>query len=444
MSEPTPIIDTDRLVTELKHKALEREAPAKPPSPIDEPHDPVFTFRPEIGPSTKPVIGPLITFARRLLGRLLYYPLQDLAVQIQHGLVTERYAQQSALQSALESEAAARESVEEDLRLLRGKVEGDSLIHLAERVLALDTLISQLEISQRVAVAELREALEAEIRARESVQSDVRDLSDRIASVQNGFDRLQLGPRLARLERDRRTKVPATPSGTAPTSAPPATTSIDYLTFEARFRPEAQVREQQRAYLTVLRDRKRVVDLGCGRGELVELLKGAGVSAYGVDVEPDVVALAQERGLEVVEEDAIAHLESLQPGAVDGVVALHVVEHLDAASLGRLVELAADRLADDGILVLETPNPESLTAGSVNFHRDPTHVRPIHPDTLSFLCESAGFGEVEIRRLSPVPDEDALPRPPTNGALGVHLDGLVERLNALLYGYQDYAVVAKK
>jgi SAM-dependent methyltransferase len=323
-------------------------------------------------------------------------------------------------------------------------VESDSLINLAERVLALDTLISQLEISQRVAVAESREALEAEIRAREAVQIDVRDLSGRIGSYQDGLERLQLGARLGRLERDRRTRAQPMPSRKAPTSAP-ATTSIDYLTFEARFRPEAQVREQQRAYLEVLKERKRVVDLGCGRGELIELLKEDGISAYGVDVEPDMVALARERGLEVVEEDAIAHLESLEPGAVDGVVALHVVEHLDAVNLGRLVELAADRLADGGILVLETPNPESLTAGSVNFHRDPTHVRPIHPDTLSFLCESAGFSEVEVRKLSPVPAENTLPRAPKPvEALEQHIDSLVERLNALLYGYQDYAVVAKK
>ena len=441
MAERTPIIDTDRLVSELKAKALEGTVPTRPASLIDEPDDPVFTFRPEVGASTKPVIGRLITFARRLLGRLLYYPLEDLAAQIQDGLVTERRARLGAL----EREAAAREGVYEDLRLLRDKVEGDSLINLAERVLALDTLISQLEISQRVAAAESRDALEAEIRAREAVQIDVRDLSDRIGSAQDGLDRLQLGPRLARLERDRRAPVRPTPARTAPTIAPAAAASIDYLTFEARFRPEAEVREQQRAYLEVLKDRKRVVDLGCGRGELIELLKDEGISAYGVDVEPDVVALAQERGLEVVEEDAIAHLESIEPRAVDGVVALHVVEHLDAANLGRLVELAADRLADGGILVLETPNPESLTAGSVNFHRDPTHVRPIHPDTLSFLCETAGFSEVEVRRFSPVPVENTLPRPPKPGEpLEQHIDGLVERLNALLYGYQDYAVVAKK
>jgi hypothetical protein len=104
-----------------------------------------------------------------------------------------------------------------------------------------------------------------------------------------------------------------------------------------------------------------------------------------------------------------------------------------------LVALAGEKLADGGVLALETPDPESLVAGSVNFHRDLTHVRPIHPDTLAFLCESAGFASVETRRLSPVPDDERLPA--TGNA---RLDEIVSRLNELIYGYQDYAVVARR
>ena len=91
------------------------------------------------------------------------------------------------------------------------------------------------------------------------------------------------------------------------------------------------------------------------------------------------------------------------------------------------------------MLILETPNPESLVAGSVNFHRDLTHRRPIHPDTLAFLCESAGFDRVEVRRLSPVDDATMLPDPDD----GTALSETIKRLNALLYGYQDYAVIAR-
>ena len=106
---------------------------------------------------------------------------------------------------------------------------------------------------------------------------------------------------------------------------------------------------------------------------------------------------------------------------------------------------AAAALEEGGVLILETPNPESLLAGSINFHRDPTHLRPVHPDTLAFLCESAGFAQVEILRLSPVPDTDRLPAPapgddPSRGTS----TGIAERLNGIIYGWQDYAVVARR
>ena len=198
--------------------------------------------------------------------------------------------------------------------------------------------------------------------------------------------------------------------------------------------------ERQAAYLELLRGRERVVDLGCGRGELLELLRDEGVSAYGVEIEEDFVDLLREKGIEVVVQDAVAHLASLEPGALDAMVAIHVVEHLPGAEVPRLVALAADRLKDGGVLILETPNPESLVAGSVNFHRDLTHVRPIHPDTLAFLCENAGLVDVEILRLSPVPEDELLPKPAGDDPLAP----VVERLNALLYGFQDYSVVARK
>jgi SAM-dependent methyltransferase len=199
------------------------------------------------------------------------------------------------------------------------------------------------------------------------------------------------------------------------------------------------VRERQQAYVELMHGRKRVVDLGCGRGELIELLQAEGVHAYGVEIDPDFVALLEDKGIEVVAQDAVAHLEMLENGAVDGVVGSHLVEHLPPASVARLVTVAAEKLAHGGVLILETPNPESLIAGSVNFHRDLTHVRPIHPDTLAFLAESAGFSNIEIRRLSPVPENERLPVPGDG-----EMDNVVRQLNELLYGYQDYAVVARK
>jgi SAM-dependent methyltransferase len=400
------IIDVERLVDELKERvARERAAGAYaddlsgvelevlPPQAateaVDADDEPRVRFRPELGFSSKPVIGPVITGLKKVILRLISFVMEDIARQTD--------AQIRRLETALAAEMAAREA----------------------------------ETAAR----------EAETSAREAVQLDVHTLAGRLAALDASLERLHLAPRLARLERTTRARphAEAASEGSAEARATVSTgAAFDYLAFEGRFRPEEAVREHQHDYVETLRGAKRVVDLGCGRGELVELLGEAGVSAYGVEIEPDFVDLMRDQGLEVVVEDAVEHLRRLDPGAVDGIVASHLVEHLPAAALSELVVLAEEKLAAGGTLIMETPNPESLVAGSVNFHRDLTHVRPIHPDTLAFLCESAGFTEVAIRRLSPVPDDERLPKVGDTG-----IDGMVEQLNGLLYGYQDYAVVAR-
>jgi O-antigen chain-terminating methyltransferase len=416
MAEPSqkPIIDVEQLVNELKER-VERERAAGayaddlsgvslevPPSTLADGFDigaggNRIQFRPELAFSSKPVIGPLITLVKKFFVRLLFFVLDDLARQADAAV--------TRLEMALKAEAAARES---------GLAARDSA--LAER----DSAIGAVKI-------------------------DVRSLSLRADEFEAGIERLQLNARLARLERAVRARAtaPASATGAAPASTPaptpPAGASIDYLAFESRFRPEETVRERQQAYVEDLRGAERVVDLGAGRGELVELLNEAGIPAYAVEIEPDFIELMGDKGIEVVAQDAVEHLRSLEPGSLGGIVASHVVEHLPASAVAELVALAGEKLAEGGTLILETPNPESLVAGSINFHRDLTHRRPIHPDTLVFLCDSAGFASVELRRLSPVSEDERLPVPEDG-----ELEDLVTQLNELLYGYQDYAVVARR
>jgi O-antigen chain-terminating methyltransferase len=419
------IIDVERLVEELKERvARERatgayaddlsgvELEVLPPQGDDladglvegfdlQPGQPRVRFRPELGFSSKPVIGPVITGIKKVILRLIFFVMDDLARQTDAAV--------ARLEAALAAEMAARERAETHSR--------------------------NAQAESREALAHSREALAAEAAAREGVQTDIQAVSQRVGAVDTRLERLQVESRLARLERGRKTAAPrpVVPAEGPSTAAP----DLDYERFEARFRPESSVREHQENYVELLRNRKRVVDLGCGRGELIEMLGAQGVSAYGVEIDPDFISLLEDKGLEVVAKDAVAHLAELEAGAVDGIVGSHLVEHLPPAALVSLVSLAAEKLPEGGILILETPNPESLVAGSVNFHRDLTHVRPIHPDTLSFLCESAGFSQVEIRRLSPVPDDGLLPK--TGDA---KIDEVVDQLNGLLYGFQDYAVVA--
>src|SRR5262249_46126442 len=153
--------------------------------------------------------------------------------------------------------------------------------------------------------------------------------------LDKSLERLQLSPRLARLERGVRARG-TTPAAQAAPSEQPLTAgagaSFDYLAFEARFRPEGSVAERQQAYVDELRSERRVVDLGAGGGELVKPLRGGGVPAYAAEIEPDFVELMRDEGIEVADQDAVAPLRGLDDGQRGGIVASHVVEHLPAAA----------------------------------------------------------------------------------------------------------------
>jgi SAM-dependent methyltransferase len=443
-SGPEPLVDVEQLVNDLRGR-VEREraagryadevasldlepVQAEPPKAIenvDAPAPPVtprVVYRPELGYSSRRVIGPVLTAVKRLFYRMFSYPLDDLARQtndaVQHlalqtnDTVQQLHASNRRTEEAVAAETAAREASVQAVR---------------ERI---DTLANQLELAHRLTA--------------ESVGRDVQSLAVRLAELEATHERLQLQSRLGRLERLVRTAPQPRESPAAPVIPDHQPPPFDYMTFENRFRPEKTVRERHRDYLEVLRTRKRVVDLGCGRGELLELLGEADVSAYGVEIDPDSVAVCREKGLEIVEGDAVSHLEGVEESALDGIVASHLIEHLKPELQWRLITAAAEKLAGDGTLILETPNPESLLAGSINFHRDPTHVRPVHPDTLSYLCESAGFRDVEIRRLAPVPADVRLPqRSVDESPMSQHVGEVVAQLNDLIYGYQDYALIAR-
>src|SRR5215210_3028056 len=171
---------------------------------------------------------------------------------------------------------------------------------------------------------------------------------DRAGADRGTRERLvgELEERVLRLERR--------PAGAAPTvAAQPAAAALpDYFAFESRMRGSTElVRERQRPYVAALRGHAPVLDVGCGRGELLALLRDAGVEARGVDADPDMVAYARGEGLDVEQADAVSHLESLQDGSLGGIFMGQVVEHLPASMLVRTLELAAEKLRPGGLLV---------------------------------------------------------------------------------------------
>jgi SAM-dependent methyltransferase len=245
----------------------------------------------------------------------------------------------------------------------------------------------------------------------------------------------ELAERLARLERR-----PAAGGAPAPAptvaSQPGAAAFPDYFAYEARMRGSTDiVRERQRIYVDDFRDAAPVLDVGCGRGELLGLLREADIEARGVDADADMVAYATGEGLDVEQADALAYLESLDDDSLGGVFAGQVVEHLPPPALLRLLELAARKLRSGGVLVAETINPLSPLALR-SYYADLTHAQPLVPETLALLASQAGFREVETRFLNEPAERLAIPDDPTIAAN-------VRKLNEILFAPLDYAILAR-
>lgn len=254
----------------------------------------------------------------------------------------------------------------------------------------------------------------------------------------------ELEERLVRLERRERGAGVAPVAATV--AAQPAASAIpDYFRFETRMRGRAdEIRERQRAYVDLFRDAAPVVDLGCGRGEFLGLLREAGVEARGADGDADMVAFARGDGLEVEQADVVAYLGGLADGSLGGVFAAQLVEHLPPPALVAVLELAVRKLRPGGLLVAETINPLSPLALR-NYYADLTHAQPLVPETLALLAEQAGFASVETRFLNVPPAAErlapvALADPAASAALAAN----VARLNELLFGPLDYAIVARR
>jgi SAM-dependent methyltransferase len=181
-----------------------------------------------------------------------------------------------------------------------------------------------------------------------------------------------------------------------------------------------------------------VVDVGSGRGEWLALLREAGVPASGVDVNPVFVESGRARGLDLVQGDAVAHLQGLPPDSVDVVTAFHVIEHLDVETLLALLAAARHALRPGGCVLFEAPNPSNLRMGACDFYNDPTHRAPLPPALTEYLVSASGFGEVEVRPLHP---DDRSPFGPEVSGTGQQIQQVVA---FTLYGPQDYAVLGYK
>ncbi len=238
------------------------------------------------------------------------------------------------------------------------------------------------------------------------------------------------------------------PIETSALQAGPSAWDDLYLSFEGVFRGSSEtIKERLSVYLgdvgALEFGERKLLDVGCGRGDWLQLLEESGIPAYGIDLDDRSITQALERKLDVSHGDAIAHLAGLPARSLAAVTAFHVVEHIGVDNIITLLDSAFRCLMRGGLLILETPNPENLFVGTSDFYLDPTHRQPIPPPLLSFLVGARGFSDPSIRRLSRHPQRETVPRR-TLDDLDPALATMIELVQQRVMAGEDYAIVAHR
>ncbi len=277
-------------------------------------------------------------------------------------------------------------------------------------------------------------AQQSEFTARQNAgQGEIERLRQEFAALAGHCERQRTQLMLLQHRLSRLPEVPAGP--------PSDRLDAFYMAFEDSFRGSPdEIKQRLLIYLGPLAAAglkatgKPILDLGCGRGEWLELLREQNYPAYGIDLNGLNVSRGIESGLDMRREDAIGHLRGLADGSLAAVTAFHLIEHLPFETLIELVEQAHRALMPGGIMILESPSPENIQVGAYSFYNDPTHRHPIPASVARFMVENCGFPHPEVLRLNPCPETD---RVADDSDLG-------RRFNQFFYGAQDYAVIGRK
>jgi len=232
-------------------------------------------------------------------------------------------------------------------------------------------------------------------------------------------------------------------------SSDTADAGINYYVFEEKFRGSREsILKHFASFMNYFTNCTNVLDIGCGRGEFLELARERGINARGIDVNEDMISFCKSKGLDVELKDAIEALCEIDDKSLDGIFISQVVEHLSPDYLVNLLNLCNKKMKYGFYIIVETVNPLSLFSFA-NFYIDLSHVKPIHPETLKFLLNTTGFRDIEVKLLSPLPSEMKLQRLLDDPAdKSSHMIEICNRnidiINTALYGAQDYAIIGKK
>lgn len=275
--------------------------------------------------------------------------------------------------------------------------------------------------------------------AQRELKATVRNIGTGLSEVRSRVGQVDLF--LTEVKRS----LPESPTPERLAALPGALANL-YPSFEEVMRgSEVVVKERAREYLADVAEVDRnhpVLDLGCGRGEWLELLRDSRIDAYGIDVNEQYVKEGRAKGLDVRHADALEHLKGLPEFSLSAITAIHLVEHLDTETLLEVLDLALRALQRGGLLILETPNPENLIVGASSFYLDPTHVHPLPPALLSFLVNARGFDEVVVRELKR--EEQFDPEIPAEAPWAEDVAKVWTFLKERVNGPEDYAVLARR
>lgn len=214
-----------------------------------------------------------------------------------------------------------------------------------------------------------------------------------------------------------------------------------YVKFENSFRgTEENIQSRQKAYLPYFNDLKKnsqqkpVLDIGCGRGEFIDLLTSNGIKAVGLDLNISMVEKVINKGGEAYNIDALTYLRKQKSNSITAITGFHIVEHIPFDQLLDIFNECYRVLVPGGFTLFETPNPENIIVSTHNFYMDPSHLHPIPPALLEFTMSSCGFTQTEVKRLHPLNEE----------ILKNKKDKALDEIYTRFYGAQDYAVIAYK
>ena len=197
-----------------------------------------------------------------------------------------------------------------------------------------------------------------------------------------------------------------------------------------------EIKEGLRFYLPFLKSAgisRDVLDVGCGRGEWLELLKEEGIEVRGLEINLKLAAQTCNRGLEVIELDALSYLRGQPPESLNAVTGFHVIEHLSFETFVELLDEIKRTLRPNGLVIFETPNPKNLVVGACNFYSDPTHLKPLFPETIQFIMSNRGFQDTRVEYLNPSPGS-----PFKDGS------EISRALDSWFYSPRDFTVIGHK